>query len=118
MTAMEFNKNNVLKTMKTEAVTAFGDGWEQIKEYAPAEFDKMAVQLVSISKNVALYKTSGGKKGYSAATGKVLLQMQRTAMESVFVAVSALVLLTIQKAINAIFKVLRQTFATALGSVL
>ena len=87
---MDFNKRNVLKTIKAEAVTAFGDGWEEIRNYAPAEFDKMAVQLVDISRNVALYKTSGRKKGYSAATGKVLLQMQRTAMESVFVAVSAL----------------------------
>jgi hypothetical protein len=115
---MDFNKSNVLKTMKTEAITAFGDGWEQIKEYAPAEFDKMAVQIVSIAKNVALYKTSNKQKGYSAQTGKILLKMQRTAMESVFVAISALVLLTIQRAINAIFRVLKQTFDTALRSIL
>lgn len=113
-----FNKSNVLKVMKTEAVTAFGDGWDDIREYAPAEFDKMAVQIVSIAKNVALYKSSNKQKGYSAQTGKVLLKMQRTAMESVFVAVSALVLVTIQKAINAIFKVLKQAFESVLKSIL
>ena len=115
---MEFTKTNVLKTMKVEAVNAFGDGWTQLKEYAPAEFDKMAVQLVSIAKNVALYKSSNKARGYSAATGKILLKMQRTSMESVFVAVSALVLITIQKAINAIFRSLCEAFATALGSIL
>jgi len=104
--------------MKTEAITAFGDGWDEIREYAPAEFEKMAIQIVSISKNVALYKSSNKRKGYSAQTGKVLLKMQRTAMEGVFVAVSALVLVTIQRAINAIFKVLRQTFESALKSIL
>lgn len=118
MSAMHFNKSNVVKTMKTEAIVAFGDGWEQIKQYAPAEFEKMAVQIVSIARNVALYKTSNKQRGYSAQTGKILLKMQRTAMESVLVAVSALVLLTIQRAINAIFRVLRQTFETALKTIL
>ncbi len=116
--SIEFNKSNVLKTMKAEAIIAFGDGWDEIKEYAPAEFEKMAVQIVSIAKNVALYESSNKQKGYSAQTGKILLKMQRTAMESVFVAVSALVLVTIQKAINAIFKVLKQTFEVALKSIL
>lgn len=115
---MEFNKKNVLKTMKLEAVSAFSEGWDQIKDYAPLEFEKMAIQLVNISKNVALYKSSKKKKGFSPATGKALLRMQRTAMESVFVAVSALVLISIQKAINAIFKVLKQTFATVLNTIL
>lgn len=115
---MNFNKTNVLKTMKAEAGTAFGEGWEQIKEFAPTEFEKMALQLVSISKNVALYKSSNKAKGYSPATGKALLKMQRAAMESVLVAMSALVLLTIQKAINAIMKVLKQTFSEALGAIL
>jgi hypothetical protein len=115
---MDFNKSNVLKTMKAEAAGAFKDGWKQVKEYAPAEFEKMAVQIVSIAKNVALYKSSNRQRGYSAQTGKVLLKMQRTAMESVLVAISALVLLTIQRAINAIFRVLRQTFETALKSII
>jgi len=114
---MEFNKTNILKTMKNEAIGAFGDGWEQIKQYAPAEFEKMAIQLVTISKNVALYKIDRSK-GFSVATGKALLTMQRTAMESVFVAMSALVLMTIQNAINAIFKVLKATFSAALQAIL
>tara|TARA_R110002073_G_scaffold237348_3_gene398368 strand:- start:361 stop:708 length:348 start_codon:yes stop_codon:yes gene_type:complete len=115
---MEFNKANLLKTMKSEAITAFGDGWEEIKAYAPIEFEKMAVQLVNITKNVALYKSSDKKKGFSPATGKALLKMQRTAMESVFIAVTGLILLTIQKAINAIFKVLKDAFQTVLKGIL
>jgi hypothetical protein len=115
---MDFNKSNVLKTMKSEAAGAFGTGWAQIQEFAPAEFDKMATQLVSIAKNIALYESSNRKRGYSPRTGKALLKMQRTAMEGVLVAVSALVLLTIQRAINAIMRVLKQTFQTALNSIL
>ncbi len=72
---------------------------------------------MTISKNVALYKIDRSK-GFSVATGKALLGMQRTAMEGVFIAISALVLITIQKAINAIFKVLKATFSAALQSIL
>lgn len=115
---MDFNKTNLVKTMKSEALSAFGSGWAQIKDYAPTEFEKMAIQLINIGKNVALYKTSNKKKGYSPATGKALLKMQRTAMESVLVAISGLVLLTIQTAVNAIFKLLKSTFSTALSSLL
>lgn len=77
----------------------------------------MVIQLVTISKNVALYKIDRNK-GFSVATGKALLAMQKTAMESVFVAISALVLITIQNAINAIFKVLKATFSSALQAIL
>jgi len=85
--------------------------------YAPAEFKKMAVQLESIAENVAQYQINSNE-GYSAATGKILFRMQRTACESVFVAVTHLTLIAVQKALNAIVKVLKEAFGAALVAVL
>jgi hypothetical protein len=113
-----FNKTNLLKVMKSEATGAFGDGWEQVRDFAPAEFEKMAVQLVNIVKNVARFESSGGEKGYSKATAKALVRMQLNAMESVLAAVSALVLLTIERAVNAVMKAVKAAFSEVLGSIL
>jgi len=115
---MNFNKTNLLKVMKSEAAAAFGDGWEQVKDFAPAEFEKMAVQLVNIARNVARFESSGGERGYSRATGKALLRMQRNAMESVLAAVSALVLLTIERAVNAVMKAVKAAFSEVLDTLL
>ena len=115
---MNFNKSNLLKVMKNEATGAFGDGWEQVKDFAPAEFEKMAVQLVNIAKNVARFESSNGEQGYSRATAKALVRMQRNAMESVLAAVSAMVLLTIERAVNAVMKAVKNAFSDVLGSIL
>lgn len=99
------------------AADAFEDGWDAVKDYAPAEFRKISAQLVEIANNVALYQLDDSQ-GYSPETGKLLLQMQRNATESVLVAVSTLTLIAVQNAINAIFAVILDTFASALAAVL
>lgn len=114
---MPINVDDVFGKMMTAAGQAFGNGWDSIKGYAPAEFKKMAVQLVDIAENVAKYQLDPST-GYSAATGKLLFQMQRNATEGVLVAVSTLTLIMVQNAINAILAVLSQTFQAALGAVL
>ena len=96
---------------------AFKDGWQAVKTYAPAEFKKMSVQLVEIAGNVALYEIDK-TQGYSARTGKILFRMQRTACESVIVAVTHLTLIAVQKALNAIMKVLRDTFSGIIATVI
>jgi hypothetical protein len=47
----------------------------------------------------------------------MLFQMQRIACESVLVAVTQLTLLAVQKAINAIMKVLKDTFSGIIAAV-
>jgi len=107
---MEFNFQNVYSSILSEASSAFEDGWESIKGYAPGEFKKIAIQLVEIAENVSKYEIDNNQ-GYSPDVGKLLLKMQLIATESVLVAISTLLLITVQKAINGILEILKQTFS-------
>lgn len=113
--AIEFD--DLFSTMMDNAADAFGDGWQSIKNYAPGEFKKLALQLVDITENVAKYQLNPDD-GFSPETGKALLVMQRNAAEAVLVAMSTLTLLAVQKALNAIFDVLKTAFQGVLSSVL
>ncbi len=106
---MSITADEIFDNMISSAKDAFKDGWDAVKKYAPAELKKMSVQLAEIAENVALYKADK-TQGYSKATGKILLKMQRTACESVLVAVSQLTIIAVQKAINAILKALNDAF--------
>ena len=106
---MDISVEDIYNQIFNAAVEAFKDGWHAIKTYAPTEFRKMAVQLAEISENVALYKLDR-TKGYSKKTGKLLFKMQRTASESVLVAITQLTLITVQKALNAIIRILKKAF--------
>ena len=114
---MEITFDNVLDKMLESASDAFENGWDSVKSYAPAEFKKISSQIVDIAENVAKYQIDEND-GYSAETGKILLQMQRTATEGVLVAISTLTLIAVQNAINAIFKVLKDTFQGILSTIL
>jgi hypothetical protein len=114
---MSIDANDVLKQMLGSAESAFGAGWNSVKQYAPAEFKKMAMQIAEIAENVALYKIDPSK-GYSEETGKLLFKMQRNACESVLVAVTQLTMIAVQKALDAIFKILKDTFQGAITSIL
>jgi hypothetical protein len=106
---MELNFDNLLSSITDAASSAFGEGWESIKDYAPAEFKKISTQLIDIVENVANYEEDESQ-GYSPETGKILFKMQLTASESVLVAISALTLIAVQNAINRILDVLKNTF--------
>lgn len=114
---MAIDANEVLNKMMSSAESAFGAGWTSVKQYAPAEFKKMAIQIAEIAENVALYKIDPSK-GYSEETGKLLLKMQRNACEGVLVAVTQLTMIAVQKALDAIFKILKDTFQGAIATVL
>lgn len=114
---MEITFDNILDKMLESASDAFEEGWDSVKSYAPAEFKKISSQIVEIADNVAKYQIDKNN-GYSAETGKILLKMQRTATEGVLVAISTLTLIAVQNAINAIFKVLKDTFEGILSTIL
>jgi hypothetical protein len=114
---MAIDTNDVLNQMMSSAESAFGTGWKSVKQYAPAEFKKMAMQITEIAENVALYKIDPSK-GYSEETGKLLLKMQRNACESVLVAVTQLTMIAVQKALDAILKILKDTFQGAIATIL
>lgn len=109
--------DEILAQITDAAEGAFKEGWAVVKNYAPAEFKKMAVQLEDIATNVALFEIDDSQ-GYSAATGQVLFRMQRLSCEAVLVAVTQLTLITVQKALDAILKVLKSAFQGALAAIL
>jgi len=113
---MAIAADEVYSNIIDAAEGAFKDGWDAVKTYAPAEFKKMALQLVEIAENVALYEIDK-TQGYSPKTGKLLFKMQRTACESVLVAVSQLTLLAVQNALNAIMKVLKETIGGVIATI-
>ena len=107
----------VVKKMMGAGAKAFGAGWKDVKQFAPAEFHKIAVQLKAISANVSKFQKDP-TKGYSPQTGALLIKMQRDATESVLVAFTALTLIAVQKAIDAVLKVVKDAFGGVLGLVL
>ena len=107
----------IFSEMMRAGEKAFGEGWSAVAAYAPAEFRKMAVQISEIAQNVAKYKLDK-TEGYSPETGKILMKMQRTAAESVLVATTRLNLIAVQKAMDAVVKVLRKTFKGFVSRVL
>lgn len=109
--------DDVFNKMMDAAGTAFGSGWNSVKQYAPAEFKKMALQIAEIAENVALYKADP-KQGYSEETGKLLLRMQRIACESVLVVVTQLTMIAVQKAFDAILKVLKDSIPGPIAAIL
>ena|ERR1700741_1779413 len=109
--------NQIFEEMMQAGEKAFGEGWSAVAAYAPAEFRKMAIQITEIAQNVAKYKLDKSE-GYSPQTGKLLMKMQRTAAESVLVATTQLNLIAVQKAMDAIYKVLRKSFKGIVTSIL
>ena len=105
--------NNILAA----AEGAFKDGWQAVKTYAPAEFKKMAIQLAEIAENITLYQTDE-TQGYSAQTGKILFNMQKSSCEAVLVAITQLTLNTVQKAMKAIIAVLKDAVGALISGVL
>lgn len=114
---MAIGTNEIFSKLLEAAQQEFKGEWDVVKDYAPAEFKKMAQQLESIADNVAKYELDPNQ-GYSPETGKLLFQMQKTACESVLVAITQLTLLAVQKAINAILDVLKKEFGGVLALVL
>lgn len=114
---MAINADDIFEEIMDAAEDAFKDGWDAVRQYAPAEFRKMAMQLEEIAANVAKFQVDSDE-GYSPQTGKLLFKMQRTACESVLVAVSHLTMIAVQKALNAIVKVLKDAFGGALAGFL
>ena len=114
---MAATADDILKKIMGAAESSFSDGWSAVKQYAPVEFKKMAIQIEEIAANVAKYKVDK-KQGYSEETAKLLFSMQRHACESVLVAVTHLTMVAVQKALDAIINVLKNAFKGVIASIL
>jgi hypothetical protein len=107
---MSLDFNTILKQLLDAGATAFGAEWKQVETIAPTEFHKLAVQLAAIPANVAKHELDP-MQGYSEETGKIILQMQIRALEATLTAVTAITLISVQRAMDAIFDILKGVFA-------
>lgn len=114
---MGTNVDDIFGKVMDAAEGAFKDGWQAVKSFAPAEFKKMSIQLAEIIDNVAKFEVDDNE-GYSPATGKMLFKMQRAACESVLVAVTHLTMIAVQKALNAIIKVLKDALGGLVTAII
>jgi hypothetical protein len=107
----------IFEEMMEAGQDAFGAGWGAVRQFAPTEFRKMALQIEEIARNVALNQLDA-TQGYSVETGKLLMKMQRNACESVLVATTQLTMIAVQKAMDAMYDVLRKAFKGVIEAVL
>ncbi len=114
---MSIDAEAIFKAMLGAATNAFGDQWDHVKNYVPGEFKKLAVQIADVAENVAKYEADP-TQGYPADTGKVLVRMQRNALEAVLTAVTALTLLAVQNAMDGVVAVLKKAFGGVVAVLL
>ena len=100
---------SILQAMLGAAASAFGDEWKHVKNIVPTEFHKFAVQLAAIPPNVAKH-AQDPMQGYSAETGKIIAGMQLRGLEATLTAVTAVTLVTVQRAMDRILAILKQAF--------
>lgn len=80
--------------------------WGQIQTYALPELKKIAIQIAAIAENHADYTLEGAK---------ALLEMQVRATVGVIVAMTSMMLLAVQNAINAILAAVKDFVNGAIG---
>jgi hypothetical protein len=107
----------IYQAMLKKAPAAFGAAWDKVKIFLPAELRKMAVQLAEIADNVSKFAQNSAE-GYPPETGRVLLRMQRRALENVLIAVTALTLIAVEQSINGILDAAREVAGGVLDVVL
>lgn len=113
---MDLNVENVLNKMLQAGTAEFGENWGNVSTFATVEFKKIAETVVDIAKNVAQYELDP-EKGYPAEVGKMLLEMQKKSTEAVLVGLTALTLLAVERAINAVLQVIKEVFGGILDTI-
>ena len=114
---MNLDVEALFQKMLSVGAASFGAEWSHVRVFAPAEFKKLAIQLVDIADNVERFEADPSE-GFPPETAAVLLRMQRRAIEATLTAVTALTLISIQNAFNAILKIIKDTFGGVLATFL
>lgn len=96
--------------MLTDRMVAAGKGlgeevWGAMKGFAAVELRKIAVQIVAVAENAADFTPAGAK---------LLLELQVQASVGVIVAMTEMVMLAVQRAINAVLAAVREMVNGAL----
>jgi len=101
----------VLTGMVGAAEGVFGEKWPAIKDFAEAEFEKLAKTFAQIE----TLKLSGQ---ITEGEASVLFEMQKNTARAVMLTLEGMSLLLVEGAINAALAVVKDTINTALGFAL
>jgi len=101
----------VLTGMVAAAQGVFNEKWPAVKNYAEAEFEKLAKTLVQIETLRVEHKISD-------AEASALLEMQKNTARAVMLALEGMSLLVVEQAINAALAAVKDMVNTALGITL
>lgn len=105
---MAINKSALLKQMVKAAKVVLEDSWPDLKEVAIAELRGIAEGVKTIEKLRLQGKISQRQ-------AKLLLRMKRNTAQIVLLSFKGMGLIVVENALNAAFKVVRDTVNTVLG---
>lgn len=107
---MSFDGTAMADKMIGAGATAFGEDWNTARQFAEAEFKTLGSRLETIAEQVS--------QGMHPAIAKSLFDAQvRTAIQ-IIAGTTALTILAVEAAINAMFDVLREVLNDTIGFVL
>lgn len=104
----KINTDQLLKAMLHAAARVLQQRWPAAREYADMEFRKLLIQAAHIKKLRAQKKITEGE-------AKLLMDLQRNAMRSVFLTLEGLGIVTVEAAIQAALSVVRDAVNKAIG---
>lgn len=108
---MALNVKSLATAMLGAAKGELSDHWPEVKDYATSEAKKTAETL-------ALIERLSLTGQINVTQAKALLRMQRNSAQAVLLTIEGLGLLTVEAALNAALKAVRDTVNTAVGFVL
>lgn len=107
---MSFDGADFANKMVDAGKTAFGEDWAVAKEFAEAEFRTLGARLETIAEQTA--------KGMHPAVAKSLFRAQvRTAIQ-IIAGSTALTVLAVESAINAMLEIVKEALNTSIGFAL
>ena len=110
---MSFNVSTVLKDMVSAGSDSFGESWPDIKNLAEVEFKTILLRIKEIGKGVL-----DPNNTITAAKAKFLIKMQIDLAAQTIVALTAMTIVAVQKAIRAALNVVKGVINAGLGVVL
>jgi hypothetical protein len=110
---MALDLDELLDTMATTAAAAFKGTWDGIKGFTLPELRKLAQTFIDIELGLKARPPI-----FTKASADILLRMQLRATQSIIMATTALTLIQIEKAINAILNAIKKMVNRAVGFAL
>ncbi|MGH1362768.1 MAG: hypothetical protein ACRBF0_04370 [Calditrichia bacterium] len=102
------NTTEILKQMTGAAKVSFGDKWPEIKSYAESELKKLA-ETMSMIQKLSMSDSITPKQA------KLLLEIQKNTARTVMLTMEGLGILTVEKALDNAFAVVKAPINTLLG---